>query len=161
MAPESIELKKHEKLTFNQLTKTDFEYLKQLPRYRFIPAQNTIVLHGGVEPSSDYRSQTTTKTTEIQEIDSEGIGCKRNHASKSHPWARLWNGPQFVVYGHTPQNDIASDSYAFGIDTGCVYGGKLTAYTLETQEYLQVPAKKAYADSKWIQQKPKPEFASL
>jgi predicted phosphodiesterase len=62
-------------------------------------------------------------------------------------WSEKWNGDRFVVYGHTPLREPKFDSHALGLDTGCVYGGMLTAavwaggeWTIET-----VKAKRKYA----------------
>lgn len=42
-------------------------------------------------------------------------------------WSEKWKGDRFVVYGHTPVREPKFDARALGLDTGCVYGGTLTA----------------------------------
>lgn len=42
-------------------------------------------------------------------------------------WSEKWKGDRFVVYGHTPVREPKLDERALGLDTGCVYGGSLTA----------------------------------
>lgn len=46
-------------------------------------------------------------------------------------WSEVWNGDRIVVYGHTPGRQARIDKKAVGIDTGCVYGGTLTAAVFE------------------------------
>ena len=72
-------------------------------------------------------------------------------------WADVYDGSQgFVVYGHSPWQDgqvrVNSD-IAIGIDTACVFGGRLTAYVIEViedgseiTEVVQVSALKQYAE---------------
>jgi len=69
-------------------------------------------------------------------------------------WAELYDGREgFVVYGHNPFKKPRIDKYAVGIDTGCVYGGKLTAIifkkkkkVFDTKHYelVSVSAKRNY-----------------
>lgn len=64
-----------------------------------------------------------------------------------------WQG-KHVVFGHTParylfgrerQHEVISGAKSTGIDTGCVYGGSLTALNAETREVIQVKAARPYA----------------
>lgn len=62
-------------------------------------------------------------------------------------WSDVWDGDRFVVYGHTPSNESRVSDHALGLDTGCVYGGKLTAAILENDDwsFVSVKARRAYA----------------
>ena len=61
-------------------------------------------------------------------------------------WSEKWKGNRFVVYGHTPVREPKFDRSALGLDTGCVYGGKLTAAIYEGGQWtlVSVPAKRKY-----------------
>jgi len=59
-------------------------------------------------------------------------------------WARLWKGPEIVVYGHDAQRGLQLFEKAVGIDTACVYGGRLTCMVLPEKKLVSVPAKRAY-----------------
>jgi len=63
-------------------------------------------------------------------------------------WAEKWKGDRFVVYGHTPVREPKFDKRALGLDTGCVYGGSLTAALHDGSEWttLSVAAKRRYAE---------------
>jgi hypothetical protein len=64
-------------------------------------------------------------------------------------WAEAWSGPDSVVYGHFPvgngavrRDEPRPGVVCLGIDTGCVYGGALTALVLPSgaPADLRVPA---------------------
>jgi diadenosine tetraphosphatase ApaH/serine/threonine PP2A family protein phosphatase len=50
-------------------------------------------------------------------------------------WAEKWRGDRFVLYGHTPVRKPKFDKFALGLDTGCVYGGALTAAIFRKGEW--------------------------
>jgi protein phosphatase len=60
------------------------------------------------------------------------------------PWANEYRGKAKVVYGHTPAPEVAAVNNTFCIDTGCVFGGKLTAWRYPEKEIVQVDALKQY-----------------
>lgn len=65
-------------------------------------------------------------------------------------WYEAYAGPRLVLFGHThgprPRAHHARGVLvALGLDTGCVYGGALTAYSPELDEFVSVPAARAYA----------------
>ena len=60
------------------------------------------------------------------------------------PWATEYRGKAMVVYGHTPTPNVEAINNTFCIDTGCVFGGKLTAYRYPEREIVQVDAKQQY-----------------
>ena len=60
------------------------------------------------------------------------------------PWANEYRGKALVVYGHTPTPDVEAINNTFCIDTGCVFGGKLTAFRYPEKEIAQIDAAKEY-----------------
>jgi hypothetical protein len=59
-------------------------------------------------------------------------------------WGSLWPGPETVVFGHHARAGLQEHPFAIGLDTGCVYGGRLTAYLLPERRFVSVPARRAY-----------------
>ncbi|MDR1537930.1 MAG: polynucleotide kinase-phosphatase [Clostridiales bacterium] len=60
------------------------------------------------------------------------------------PWASEYRGKALVVYGHTPTPEAESINNTVCIDTGCVFGGKLTAYRYPEKELVSVMAKREH-----------------
>ncbi len=60
------------------------------------------------------------------------------------PWANEYRGKALVVYGHTPVPEVEAVNNTFCIDTGCVFGGKLTAFRYPEKEIVQVDAAREY-----------------
>lgn len=117
------------------------------------------VVHGGFE-STESGVQKPQKMMRCRWVDPEtGKMIALAEGSLAAPkgvfWMERWRGPAHVVYGHavhsleTPRVDRPVPSVeCWGIDTGCCFGGRLTALCLETREVTQVPAQRAYAELK-------------
>ncbi|MSU70667.1 MAG: metallophosphoesterase [Opitutaceae bacterium] len=130
--------------TFNRLFPEDWAYLEAMPLTYLAEELQTVFVHGGFLPNEPWQKQSPEIVTRIQAIDADGRPCKRADAPDAPVWAELWNGPPFVVYGHTPRSEIYRLKWSVGIDTACVMGGYLTAYVLPEKRFLQVKARKAY-----------------
>jgi protein phosphatase len=72
------------------------------------------------------------------ETDEFGLPVRYN-------WAGEYRGFAHIVYGHTPVPEADWLNRTINIDTGCVFGGKLTALRWPEKEIVFVPAKQAYA----------------
>ncbi len=57
-----------------------------------------------------------------------------------YDWATEYRGAAAVVYGHTPVPEADWLNRTLNIDTGCVFGGKLTALRWPERELVSVPA---------------------
>jgi len=63
-----------------------------------------------------------------------------------HNWAKDYRGETMLVYGHTPVPEPEWLNRTINIDTGCVFGGKLTALRYQEKEIVQVEAAQIYAE---------------
>ncbi len=59
-------------------------------------------------------------------------------------WASDYRGRATIVYGHTPSKEVQAVNGTFCIDTGCVFGGKLTAMRYPEKEFVSVDAHEQY-----------------
>lgn len=141
----SDSLKSYDHDTLEQLTKTDWKFLKKLPPYIYIPKRETIIVHAGFLPKPGWHKQGVDTITQVRSIDADGTMANPDTSSEALLWADHWKGKPFVVYGHHSRPEIFKRPGSIGIDTGCVYGGYLTAYIVEDQSIIQVPAKEKYA----------------
>jgi protein phosphatase len=60
-------------------------------------------------------------------------------------WASDYRGQATVVYGHTPVPEPEWLNRTINIDTGCVFGGRLTALRYPERELMSVPSARVYA----------------
>jgi hypothetical protein len=63
-------------------------------------------------------------------------------------WAKLWHGPQLVIFGHDARRGLQTEKYAIGLDSGCCYGRELTGIILPEGEYVSVEATKVHCPFK-------------
>jgi len=130
--------------TFSSLRPEDWAYLEAMPLTHYVEELNTVFVHGGFLPGEPWQRQPASVVTRIQVIDKDGQPRKRSESPDSPAWADLWNGPPFVVYGHTPRPEVYKLKWSAGIDTACVMGGQLTAYILPEKRFVQVKARRRY-----------------
>ena len=137
-------IKETDEQTYEKLRPEDWAYLESMPLTHYVEELNTVFVHGGFLPGEPWQKQPAEVVTRIQVVDKEGRPRKRADSEDSPPWADLWSGPPFVVYGHTPRPEIYKLKWSVGIDTACVMGGHLTAYILPERRFVQVKARRKY-----------------
>jgi bis(5'-nucleosyl)-tetraphosphatase (symmetrical) len=136
------------------LSHEDWRYIESWPSWLRLPGGFAVV-HAGLEPRWPLDRQRPSIVCRVRDVDSTGSmatsGDPRVPSPGSVPWALRWPGPESIVYGHhvhgleTPRVDRPrADVECWGIDTGCVFGGRLTAPVLPDREIVQVPARRAY-----------------
>lgn len=140
---------------FDQLDPFDFEFLEECPHFMSLgvfDGEDVAVVHGGLEATLPLDQQDPSNVMRCRWVDSKG-GYLRGFERPANGvrWTHKWRGPQSVIYGHavrsydhitvegTPKHKKGFRTY--GIDTGCVYGGRLTALILPGFEVVSVKAK--------------------
>lgn len=154
-----LSVSEEEKKLYSSLSDSEASWLCSLPLSINIEKFNTIIIHGGFLPRMPIERQLLKKEKEIirlRYVDENGkfVGilnsCDRPEGSRL--WSEAYDGPANIVYGHMSYEnyDVRIDNKnngvkCVGIDTACVLGGKLTAYILEEESFIQVQAEKQYA----------------
>jgi len=118
----------------SKLTQKHIEYLQSMPY--FMKYKKITIIHGGILNHFDLESLSKREMQLILRLRYVDKNChyisymKEN--KKSIFWADLYDGNQgFIVHGHSWTEDVQTSSHAIGIDTGCVYGNKLSAVVFE------------------------------
>lgn len=115
----------------------------ELPR-QGVAGENVLVVHGGLLAGVPLAAQQREHMLSMRSIRPDGTPSKR---IEGEPWASLWPGPEHVVFGHDAVRGLQRHPHATGLDTGCVYGGRLTALVLPEGRLVSTPARKAYVGS--------------
>ena len=136
------ELPRNHALVARSLGPDDWSTLGRLPLYVDLPDLNTVVVHAGLVVGLPLASQPRDLVTNMRSIRPDGLPSKRVDAGV--PWASTWPGPRHVVFGHDAVRGLQRHPFATGLDTGCVYGGSLTALILPERRLVSVPARRRY-----------------
>lgn len=120
-----------------------YEYFKKLPTFIRIPESNAVVVHAGVMPNVEIEKQDPYHLLHAQCVKPpEKKSFWPSKAPSTHTfWTNHWKGPERVIFGHTVTDKPLVTDFAVGIDTGCAFGGPLTAVVLPTWEIVSVASR--------------------
>ena len=118
------------------------EFLDSLVSHYVLDNGRLVVAHAGMKEKYQGKSSKRVRDFALYgdttgESDEYGLPIRLN-------WAADYRGRAKVIYGHTPTAEVSSLNNTFNIDTGCVFGGKLTAFRYPEGELVSVAAKKMY-----------------
>jgi protein phosphatase len=118
-------------------------FLDRLVSHYVLDSGNLVVAHAGMRQEFQGRSSATVRDFALfgettGEIDDAGLPVRVE-------WARAYRGSAAVIYGHTPVSTPEWLNNTINIDTGCVFGGRLTALRWPERELVSVPAERVYA----------------
>lgn len=112
------------------LSAEDIAFCRSLPVA--ISLDDALVVHGGVDTRKPLAAQSASDLLTTRAIPPE-------NGYDGPFWFDRYDGPPRVFFGHTVLDAPLVTEDAVGLDTGCVYGGTLTAYDLDTGETVSVP----------------------
>jgi hypothetical protein len=118
-----------------------FQYLDTMPHMYRIPEFNVLVVHAGINPKiKNFDDQNLWEVLHMRRILRDGRVI--DGQSTGDPWVKHWKGPETIVFGHDARAGLQQSKFAIGLDTGCCYGGDLTAYVLPTKQFIAVGGSK-------------------
>jgi bis(5'-nucleosyl)-tetraphosphatase (symmetrical) len=120
-----------------------------------------VMVHGGLHPDWHGRLETVATevnaavarhvrgaadpriefATHVRHCDAEGRRPKSDEPPPGppfEPWDRFYSGERTVVFGHWARRGLVVGPRVRGLDTGCVYGGALTAWIAEEDRIVRV-----------------------
>jgi protein phosphatase len=117
-------------------------FLDKLVSHYVLDGGKLVVAHAGMKEEMQGRGSGKVRDFALYgettgETDEYGLPVRYN-------WAAEYRGKAMVVYGHTPVGAPEWLNRTINIDTGCVFGGRLTALRYPEKELVSVPALKTY-----------------
>lgn len=118
------------------------DFIDDLVSHYVLDDGKLVVAHAGMKESMQGRGSGKVRDFALYgettgETDEFGLPVRYN-------WAAEYRGKAMMVYGHTPVPEPEWLNRTINIDTGCVFGGKLTALRYPEKEIVSVPAKQTY-----------------
>ena len=122
------------------------DFIHTLVSHYVLDDGKLVVAHAGMKETMQGRGSGAVRDFALfgettGETDEFGLPVRHN-------WAAEYRGTATVVYGHTPVPEPEWLNRTINIDTGCVFGGRLTALRYPEKELVSVPAKQTYAESR-------------
>jgi protein phosphatase len=117
-------------------------FLDALVSHFVLDGGKLVVAHAGLPADMQGRASGRVRDFALYgettgETDEFGLPVRYN-------WARDYRGAASVVYGHTPVREPDWENNTICLDTGCVFGGRLTALRYPERELVSVPAARVY-----------------
>ena len=117
-------------------------FIDGLVSHYVLDDRRLVVAHAGMREEMQGRASSGVRSFALYgettgETDEFGLPVR-------YPWATDYRGSAMVVYGHTPTPQAEWINNTICIDTGCVFGGSLTALRYPERDLVSVPAKHTY-----------------
>jgi len=120
------------------------QFIDTLVSHYVLDNGKLVVAHAGMKAELQGRGSGRVRDFALfgettGEIDKFGLPVRYN-------WAAEYRGQAMVVYGHTPVPEAEWLNNTIDIDTGCVFGGKLSALRYPERELVSVQASRVYCE---------------
>jgi hypothetical protein len=123
----------HERVA-KDLSAEEWRLLEEMPLWIDLPEHGVRVIHAGVVPGVEVEDALEEALLTIRTVDARGRWS--NEPGAGPLWGTTYTGPPHVVFGHNARDEPQLHAWATGLDTGCVYGGRLTGLVLDDGEAI-------------------------
>lgn len=118
------------------------DFLDPLVTHLVLDGGRLVLAHAGLKQQYQGRASARVRDFALYgqstgETDEYGLPVR-------YPWASEYRGSAMVLYGHTPVPEPEWVNNTLCLDTGCVFGGALTALRYPEKEVVSVPARRQY-----------------
>ena len=118
------------------------EFCRGLVSHLVLDGGRLVVAHAGLKEAYHGRASGRVRSFALYgdttgETDEYGLPVR-------YPWAADYRGRAMVLYGHTPVPEPDWVNNTLCLDTGCVFGGRLTALRYPEREIVSVPAERVW-----------------
>jgi protein phosphatase len=117
-------------------------WLEALPCYQVFDNGQLIIAHAGFK--SEFLEKEITSSIRAFCLYGATGGLDANGKPIRYPWAKDYTGLAMIAYGHTPILEPQWINNTINLDTGCVFGGNLTALRYPEKLLVSVPAIKIW-----------------
>ncbi|MFG6149441.1 bis(5'-nucleosyl)-tetraphosphatase PrpE [Halobacillus sp. B23F22_1] len=143
----AAELKSLKKEEQKQVKQEFIELYESSPLYIEIPEVHAVIAHAGIREEDIGNVNKRIRTFVLYgDITGEQLPDGR---PERRDWAQHYKGERWIVYGHTPVFEPRFVNKTVNIDTGCVFGNKLTAFRLPEETTVSVPSTMPLVEEKF------------
>jgi hypothetical protein len=146
----AVKIRDSQQVSIDNMKDEDFRFIEKACPFVRIPFHKVLAVHGGFFPNIPPENQDLKQIIRLREVHPSTYRMlSRPDSTVGRFWAEVWPGPEKVIFGHAWDKQIQVFPHAFGVDTGCVYGHRLTAAVLTHRsapaiQFHQVNARKTY-----------------
>ncbi|HZG70537.1 MAG TPA: bis(5'-nucleosyl)-tetraphosphatase PrpE [Chondromyces sp.] len=139
-----------ESLSNKEYKKVKYQFVKlyeDSPLYQILDGGKLIIAHAGIREKDIGKYTNKVKTFVLYgditgESNPDGTPVRRD-------WAKHYNGDAWIIYGHTPVEEVRIVQRTANIDTGAVFGGNLSAWRYPEMEIVSVPSSMPFVPEKF------------
>ncbi|KAF9560073.1 hypothetical protein EC968_006348 [Mortierella alpina] len=138
-----------------RITASQYQYLLSCPLIMTLPRSLSVrkvpihITHAGIDPAHNIEKQLPWVLENIRTLMQDGTPSSKK---RGRSWAKVFNdmkvldedpateaGDFLLLYGHDAIRSLNVKRWSIGLDSGCVYGGSLSGYVVETGAILSYP----------------------
>lgn len=131
-APLEMQLGKMHRDLARSLRPIDWSLLETSKIWIDLPEHELRVVHAGIDPAVPFERQDPDTMLRIRTV----VLPDGRRGERHVLWGERYSGPPHIVFGHNAAPGLQLHTSATGLDTGCVYGGRLTAMVLAESQRI-------------------------